>query len=216
MQDSTEDGADVQRVREAGVTEPCASCNGKCCSKFVVSVTGFDIARLKQAVGKGFGSFLTNRCAEEVVFSMEQPFFLFGLDGNLEERLLCLKKKKDGSCVFQNRDGRCGIHEKAPVVCRAYPFVLSEIGGGQEQIDYVDCFVCPRHWNKTEREAGRFEEIGKRLRYEFSKNGAIVRKWNATQARKNGASFEKFVSYLLRTAETEMKPKRKRSVSNRD
>jgi len=31
-----------------------------------------------------------------------------------------LARKKDGSCVYQNADGSCGIYKKRPWICRTY------------------------------------------------------------------------------------------------
>jgi len=31
-----------------------------------------------------------------------------------------LARKKDGACVYQNKDGSCGIYTRRPYVCRTY------------------------------------------------------------------------------------------------
>ncbi len=41
-------------------------------------------------------------------------------------RLLQLKDKSDGSCIFQLDDGCCRIYAARPLICRTYPFWYSD------------------------------------------------------------------------------------------
>ncbi|OPY27152.1 MAG: Flagellin N-methylase [Methanocella sp. PtaU1.Bin125] len=52
--------------------------------------------------------------------------------GNRQAFEWALRKKPDGDCIFLE-DGRCGIYEARPFICRTYPFYLDEgeIGAGE-------------------------------------------------------------------------------------
>lgn len=196
MRDLTEDGATGVGVEASVVFEPCASCGAGCCRCCVVSVTGFDIKRLLKRIGGKPEDFLEARRATEVSFSFEQPFFL--MDGKKQgdaivEWLVCLKRMKDRGCVFQNKKGRCVVHDIAPLSCRAYPFTISD-----ERLVFVENAECPRKWKEEEIKRGSFQEVVGKMFNELRENGMMVRRWNAKIARQRNASFEKFVSYLIR------------------
>jgi len=45
-----------------------------------------------------------------------------------KDRVLQLKQRKDGSCIFSNENGLCGIYPVRPLICRVFPFWYSNDG----------------------------------------------------------------------------------------
>ena len=111
----------------------CSKLKQDCCweshSKFT---TLGDACRIAEFLGTGIGSSviyagLNYKDLEEDIYINKRYSYYYDLtlkDG----KLLQLKYKSDGSCFFQEADGRCGIYPARPLICRTYPFWYSEEG----------------------------------------------------------------------------------------
>lgn len=94
------------------VKADCHGCKGchKCCTGMGNSVLldPYDVYRMQRGLGKGLAQLL----AEETV------------ELNVAEGVILPNVKmagKEERCAFLNEEGRCGIHEHRPGVCRLFP-----------------------------------------------------------------------------------------------
>lgn len=181
-----------------GVGEPCASCDGKCCGMFLITVTAYDIARIFERVGGAPADFLSLKRTDEASFALEQPVFLSDGRGGVHEYLVCLGKGEGRFCMFHTEDGRCAIHPFAPLACRAYPFVSE---GSNGELKYVERLACRRKWTASEKKESGAGEALDRLKTELRKNAVIVRKWNAEHGRRGG--FFDFLKYAIAESKKE-------------
>jgi Fe-S-cluster containining protein len=85
---------------------PGLSCFGTCCATDV-SLTPYDIARMRRHLGIDTHKFLSAYCLSQVDSRTGFPYVL-------------LKRKEDGACVFLESQG-CDIYESRPSCCRHYP-----------------------------------------------------------------------------------------------
>ena len=83
------------------------SCFNACCKKADVTLTPYDIIRLKDRLGKSATDFLKEHT---VPFQMDRD----GLPG------VKLRTTDDGVCLFMNEQG-CSVYEDRPSACRYYP-----------------------------------------------------------------------------------------------
>ncbi len=91
-----------------------------------------DAQRIADFLGKEIDSFalyggLNEKDKEEYIYIHKHQSYYYDLtlrDGNL----LQLREKSDGSCFFQAEDGQCRIYTVRPLICRTYPFWLSDKG----------------------------------------------------------------------------------------
>lgn len=112
----------------------CHDCQGcsACCRGMgdTILLDPYDIYRLKKGLDKDF---------EELLESY--------MELHVEEGLLLpnLRMGKDDACVFLLKEGRCGIHESRPGLCRAFPLGRSYEDG---KLSYFLLEECPMQ-NKT-------------------------------------------------------------------
>jgi len=83
------------------------SCFNACCKKADITLTPYDIIRLKDNVGKSSTEFLKEHT---VPFQMDQD----GVPG------VKLRTDNDGACLFVSDEG-CRVYKDRPTACRYYP-----------------------------------------------------------------------------------------------
>jgi uncharacterized protein len=86
---------------------PGISCFNACCKRADITLTPYDILRLKGRLGKGATEFLKDHT---VPFQMDQD----GLPG------VKLRTDDEGACLFVTEQG-CSVYEDRPTACRYYP-----------------------------------------------------------------------------------------------
>ena len=98
------------------------ACWNACCSNIDISLTPYDVLRMKTRLGISSTEFLKDYT---VPYEMEQD----GIAG------VKLRPVEDGSaCRFMKPEG-CGIYEDRPTACRYYPVALLSM---RKQDEYVD------------------------------------------------------------------------------
>lgn len=111
----------------------CSKSGLDCCreahAKFL---TLKDALRIAEFLGEDINTFarytgLKDEDREEYIYIHKHRSYYYDVTLR-DDRLLQLKDKRDGSCMFQQADGRCAIYEVRPLICRTYPFWLSEDG----------------------------------------------------------------------------------------
>ncbi len=171
------------------ISEPCASCGVRCCNRFAVPITGFDVVRIWSATGRKPDEFAQLALAQNIESAPHTPIFIFE-EGQMEERLLTLHRLKNNFCVFSLHSAGCSIWGNHPLVCKTYPFVVDKAG----KLAYTKNFVCPRKWEKSEYDEKRMLTLGEQMNVEIEEYNRLVRKWNATKAKSGTeADFWKFL-----------------------
>lgn len=174
------------------ILEPCLSCGARCCNRFAVCVTGFDVLRLVEGTGKPASDFVCCHEAKLVSYRHDPVFFLFNEKGEMNEFLLTLKRKKTNYCGFSKHSKGCAVYEHRPLVCRSYPFVYD----AEKGIKHVKEPVCWRLWRDEEMDKKYFEGIFEKHAKELFEYGKIARRWNAERARKGG-NFEDYLKFVI-------------------
>ncbi len=111
----------------------CRTCpkNIHCCifkdNKGFAFLTVNDARLIKKKINKDYSHFLNySPLSNKIISAMkkEEPC----LEGALrylqldKKRLLRLKTKEEGRCIFLNKKGKCDIYSIRPNICRIYPF----------------------------------------------------------------------------------------------
>ncbi|MFH1306691.1 MAG: hypothetical protein ABIH83_03505, partial [Candidatus Micrarchaeota archaeon] len=81
------------------ICEPCASCGVRCCNRFAVLLTGFDLVRIIKKSGKKAEEFARLEDGENIGEGYHSRVFIFNEEG-MKEKVLCLKRKKSMYCIF--------------------------------------------------------------------------------------------------------------------
>ena len=84
------------------------SCWNACCKHADITLTPYDIVRLKQATGKDSSGVLKDHT---VPFTMDAD----GVPG------VKLRTTDEGACLFMDEEAGCTIYENRPTSCRYYP-----------------------------------------------------------------------------------------------
>ncbi|OHD63356.1 MAG: hypothetical protein A2176_00165 [Spirochaetes bacterium RBG_13_51_14] len=109
----------------------CSKLGQDCCreahAKFI---TLGDARRVADYLGADINSFavygeLKDEDREEYIYINRHQNYYYDLTRR-DGRLLQLKDKSDGSCMFQEEDGCCRIYPSRPLICRTYPFWYSD------------------------------------------------------------------------------------------
>lgn len=173
------------------IQEPCRSCGGRCCNRFAVYVTSFDMRRISDKLSIQAKEFVIAQEASEIPHCGEPLVFIFDEKGKLREYALVLRRQRNNECIFYRNERGCVIYPARPAICRSYPFE-KEAGG---RVGYAKPFACWRKWEEKEYDMGNaFREIERRER-ELEEYGVVVRKWNAKRAR--GGTIEGCIDFLL-------------------
>ncbi len=101
------------------------SCFNACCKQADITLTPYDIIRLKESLGKNSTEFLKEHT---VPFQMEQD----GLPG------VKLRTTDDGVCLFMTDEG-CSVYADRPTSCRYYPLghmSMRQTGAEHEETHY--------------------------------------------------------------------------------
>lgn len=101
------------------------SCFNACCRKADVTLTPYDIIRLKDRLGKSATDFLKEHT---VPFQMDKD----GLPG------VKLRTTDEGACMFMNEEG-CSVYTDRPTACRYYPLghmAMRATGSTTDEIHY--------------------------------------------------------------------------------
>ncbi|MDD5625978.1 MAG: YkgJ family cysteine cluster protein [Patescibacteria group bacterium] len=103
----------------------CSKCKDNCCclkddEEGIIFIGILDAIKIKKKTGKDFSEFLdfSKLTSSAIKKNIEKSYRKMLLD----HRLLRMKKKKNGACVFLNKLGVCSIHNFRPLICRLYPF----------------------------------------------------------------------------------------------
>jgi len=101
---------------------------------------------------------LHDKDKEEYIFIHKHQSYYYDLtlrDG----RLLQLTDKRDGSCFFQEENGYCRIYQARPLICRTYPFWLSDSGEVIFDGCSSDCpIVCDVTGNNEPEDVTKLED----------------------------------------------------------
>jgi len=167
----------------------CDTCNGKCCTKFVIFVTARDAARIVNALHLEPTYFLNYYPAEIdskfPVFKIKGKKYILGLDS------------KNGSikdCRFLIDIGgyrRCGIYKYRPLNCRTYPFTFKD-----RKLDFVEEFVCPKQWWPEGKEREEYVDNINKFNKELKEYEKVVGVWNRNFGEKG--SFTEFLNFILK------------------
>ncbi len=97
------------------------SCWNACCSKANVTLTPYDIIRLKQHLGTSTSDVLAKHT---VPFELDHG----GMPG------IKLRTTNDGACLFMTDEG-CSVYENRPTACRYYPSGLLSMRAIDKNVD---------------------------------------------------------------------------------
>ena len=125
---------------------PGVECFNACCSKLTLSLTPYDVLRLRGELGLSFREFLSGYAS-----------LVHAPDTNLPAIRLEMLKDKAGSCPFLRSHG-CSVYPNRPGACRTYPVgraATVERGGFRERyflIQEPHCrgFAEQRIWTPCE------------------------------------------------------------------
>ena len=191
------DKATMLGTTKIQMVEPCASCGEKCCNRFAVPITGFDLLRIIAKLKCKSDEFCLLDEAKYIQSAPHSNVFIFDKHGQMSERLLILKRLKTNFCIFSRHSKGCAIWGYHPMACVAYPFAIVGLEkNGDDKIGYTKNFVCPRKWDEKEYDKEKVQELLEKTEWEMAEHNKIVREWNATLAKKGSES--EFFEFLIK------------------
>lgn len=129
---------------------PGISCFNACCRSADITLTPYDILRLKTRLGLSSEVFLKNYT---VPFQMDQD----GVPG------VKLRTDDEGACLQLKGDQGCGVYEDRPIVCRYYPVGLLNIrekgsAEAREQYSLIEEGHCQGHHEARDISIGDYRK----------------------------------------------------------
>lgn len=179
-------------------TVACLGCDGRCCSIYLVPITGNDLWRIIQGQHLAPALFVKY----EVERSPSDTGFLLRATGPTHALFLrhSTARRNERQCVFlmHLRDGvrRCGIYADRPLACQTYPMQWHEA-----RVIVRSDAECPRgSWATLEREQPLW---GHRLQQQdatWQQYSEVVSYWNTmvrTSDPQAGFALDDFLAYLV-------------------
>lgn len=169
----------------------CDQCKGSCCTDFTVYLTHADIKRLLEGVNRDPKEFITPYSTDGTDI---YPLIKTQEFGEFEIRLGLSRMEE--LCFFMktiNGQKRCMIQSHKPMVCRTYPFSITEDG----KLTHADPYICPGPvWPATDAEVEAALKEVRQLIKELEDYEVLVKKWNSLpeEERTDVLTFLKFLS----------------------
>jgi Fe-S-cluster containining protein len=163
----------------------CLRC-GRCCTRFGVCLTPFDILRIKDASGKEPAEFVDSIPEPPLRERTEPAVMIEGMPS-----LIVLKREEKSVCCFYSESG-CKVYSGRPMLCRSYPF---RVPGTVLNLTDVRSRACVRRW--LPEGEGRKQYLRDCLQYgaEVKAYMKIAQEWNKT-----GGSIGEFLAFAARKA----------------
>ena len=139
------------------------SCFNACCKKADVTLTPYDIIRLKQHLGLTSGELLKRHT---VPFQMDAH----GVPG------VKLKTDESGACLFVREEG-CSVYADRPTACRYYPVGLMAMRPKDAPTDKAGYFLIQEEHCKGHQEDRRLSVGDYRKEQELESYDEMNREW---------------------------------------
>jgi len=124
--------------------------------------------------------------------SLEGALRLSQLDN--DGRILRLKTKNDGRCIFLNDSGRCDVYSLRPKVCRIYPFwAIKLINSRIKIIEHDPLLDCPIIINAGNRQIDVEKILSKKQILEIKRVFKCIGKEDLFYKRKK-AILQRFIT----------------------
>ncbi|MCA9521888.1 MAG: YkgJ family cysteine cluster protein [Myxococcales bacterium] len=132
-----------------GPAHNCLQCGASCYHSAIGPISDAEIERVEAS------------SIREAMPHLPEPFWYEVSDANSDRRYRFFKTER-AHCVFLTEDGRCGIHRHIglsakPLVCRTFPFVLTQTPTGLYAQNTIECRVAREALTRSHEEAA--EEI---------------------------------------------------------
>ena len=166
------------------LSEPCKSCDARCCRGLAVVLTIPEALRLQKALGKPPEEFMEFSSSVNYRRTPHYPL-LAKTEAGITEYFIILKKQPgDNACIFLNKLNMCGIHRDRPHVCRLYPFDF-------DAKKMKKTALCPKKYPKEEE----MEATARALLSDLHEHGVMARGWSAGRAGEV-PDMRKFLEYF--------------------
>jgi len=84
-----------------------------------------------------------------VLMPWEAEKDFFGLTERVKKKLVLLKRKENGDCIFRTQGNRCAVYGRRPFECRIYPFILG-ISKGELKVSLHTQANCAKFLTESE------------------------------------------------------------------
>jgi Fe-S-cluster containining protein len=170
----------------------CASCKGRCCREYRVTVTVADVRGLAAGTALRPKDFVQLRELEE----NKQGFRL--QPGGRPHELMLVRRTPTGACVFLMElapdVARCGIYSHRPQVCRNFPTTLA----GAAVAVRGDTKCGPNAWNLATMDLTTYRHDLVRARADWAEHQRFIAAWNAAvEATKKEGTAEQLFDFIL-------------------
>lgn len=176
----------------------CLGCEGRCCTAYVVPLTGADVWRIVQAQRLAPNIFVQREpeaypTATGFLLRPHGPTYAIALRHQYERR-------NERPCIFlmDLRDGvrRCGIYAHRPRACRTYPMQRQAAG-----VVPREDMLCPSgSWAGVTQRPGSWDAQLTLQDEEWECYARVVQAWNAAVDQRpadNGYVLDEYLAYLV-------------------
>lgn len=176
----------------------CLSCEGRCCTEYIVPLNGDDLWRIVQAQRLAPNLFVQREPEDRPTSTG------FLLQPNGSTYTIALRhqydRRNERPCIFlmHLRDGvqRCGIYAHRPIACQTYPMELHPHG----VIPRQDMLCLRGSWAGVTANPGQWRERLIRQDAEWDRYAGVVQPWNTAvrlRPADRGCVFDHYLGYLV-------------------
>lgn len=158
-------------------------CSGFCCSEYTVLITVQDAKRIIDSI-PGIHPYQFMTFYDESVETLDYyPVIKIQGKGYV---IGMIQDESRKTCPFHTALGLCGIHEFSPMVCKTYPFSLTESG----QLTYISNVKCGKLFPPMDE--GTIKQVIQQSWEEIDEYHRLVHEWN--KKHKDG-TFNEFMVF---------------------
>ncbi len=177
----------------------CGQCSS-CCRDIQVDITDADLIRLVKHTGisadrlvRLYGHNKNDRDIESDWFNLS-----YG------KRAIVLNKKRNGDCIFLERDSGCIAYEARPMTCRIFPICVvydedHDIVNLEKSEVITDKTITCTCSGKTGQTYEDFMTIARQARKEHALFLHMIDKWNSQTDNGNKNDFLRFLGFKVLT-----------------
>jgi len=176
----------------------CHSCEGRCCTAYIVPLNGDDVWRIVQEQRLAPGLFVQHEAEKNPT----SAGFLLRPRGQTNAIALRHQydRRNERPCIFlmNLREGvqRCGIYAQRPIACQTYPMQLQPTG-----VIPREDMLCPgSSWAGITQRPGPWRERLIRQDHEWQRYAGVVQAWNTAvrlRPSKTDYGLDQYLAYVV-------------------
>jgi Fe-S-cluster containining protein len=178
----------------------CLGCTN-CCKSTIVAVTHYDLIRLARYSSTCPLNISKLYAPNEILCSHDDAMWIHFPQG---KRMIGLRKNKDSTCLFLNKNSDCSVYSSRPQSCRAFPLSINDsCRNNKEKVMFRDSIKehglkCRGIFNSSKNPPKSISQLEKEKAEKMAYIN-LVNRWNTERLGKTKIEFFQYLGLIITT-----------------